>query len=105
MSGWYQHGDVTLKPVELPQETTDENTNVVEEGEATGHKHVINGIGARILQMAIQNGTARRFLSLPNGGTITHPEHAPIDLPAGQYEIGKVVEMDHIRGNVRNIAD
>ena len=45
------------------------------------------------------------YLDAPEGGTITHQEHLPIEIPAGQYKIGRVLEYDHFLEEARQVRD
>jgi len=99
---WFQHGDVTIKPIaKIPEDIERQKNMVLAEGEVTGHKHVVKGLGA----LVFVTEAGKRFLSLPNGGTVTHEEHNPIEVPAGTYEIGQVRKKDHIAETVRTVMD
>lgn len=55
----------------------------VAQGEATGHHHVL--VSPEIHYSKF--GEMVNGLSLPIGGRVEHEEHAPIELPPGQYEV------------------
>ncbi len=99
----YRHGDVILITVEtLPAGTTEEPRQGdlrLAEGEVTGHAHRIRERTAR----THRNGT-RRFLRLETETLLTHEEHGPIALPAGDYEIR--VQREYVpRELPRNVTD
>ncbi len=86
----YRQGDVLLvltdaEPAgpEVPRDRL--GRIVLAYGEATGHAHAIEH------RDAVLHGTdlEERFLEvLAQGGvTLTHEEHAPIDLPCGTYRV------------------
>ena len=87
----YRQGDVIIIPVEaFPTNTTevlrDGGRIILAAGEVTGHHHAIASEGAALL--AAPN-TDDRFLRImdASGVTLTHEEHAPIVLPAGNYVV------------------
>jgi len=71
---------------------------ILAEGEVTGHAHRVP-IGENIEVhedfFAVKEGSA----------TVTHEEHGAIELPPGDYSVGIVRETDHLRDEVRNVAD
>lgn len=100
----YQQGDVLLRQVAtIPHGGTvvrHARGWVVAEGEGTGHAHVVIGDGVEVYE---KDGTL--YVSAPNGGTIRHEEHKPIDLAPGNYEIGIVREYDHFVEEARQVRD
>jgi hypothetical protein len=88
---WYQQGDVTIKPVGIPQDARRVNENVLADGEATGHAHRVVG-DAELLRLG-----DRLFLRVLGGDVrVIHEEHKEIPLLPGEYEIGRVREYDHV---------
>ena len=87
---------------------------IVAFGEVTGHKHQVN-----MKDMVKEAGVTlsmgynqRAGLDVPDGFqvheatvTMTHEEHAPIELPPGYYMVRIVREFDHIAGRSRYVAD
>lgn len=96
-----QQGDVLINDVNgLPEGLTVSKTNVLAEGEATGHAHRVAGSGATVL-----DGPGVRYLSAPNGAEVTHEEHGPQTLPPGNYKIEIVQEYDHFEEEARDVLD
>jgi len=96
----FRQGDVLIESVtEIPdvakrQEKSRQVT--LAHGEMTGHRHVLDTeepadwwsleeSANRRLRSA--PGAGDIFLSVPAGGTVNHPEHAPIPLPPGLYRV------------------
>ena len=87
---------------------------IVAFGEVTGHKHQVN-----MKDMAKEAGVTlsmgynqKAGIDVPEGFqvheapvTMTHEEHAPIELPPGYYMVRIVREFDHIAGRSRYVAD
>jgi hypothetical protein len=66
--------------------------NVIREGEKSGHKHEVKGDAQLAMfgdQMVIEVG--------PKGGEIVHPEHEPIKLEPGKYEVKEQREFDGVK--------
>jgi hypothetical protein len=77
-------------------------TNVIQEGEATGHAHRLVEGDFQILE---EPKTKERFLRLVTPGLLKHEEHHEIKLPPGNYRIGIVREYDHFSEEARRVAD
>lgn len=95
----YQQGDVLIKKVSGVKGKKLSH-RVLAEGESTGHKHVVT-IGDGDLYE--DNGVL--YLHCETECTVTHEEHGPVTIPAGDYEIGIVREYDHFAEEARNVAD
>ncbi len=126
----YRQGEllfVPVDPVELKALEYDENeqkypswkklgSNVIREGEATGHKHEVitqaPGVAA-ILAPANQFirgladmaaiGSEDRMLIAQKPVEIVHPEHRPLNLPEGSYLI--IIQREYDEVKARRIID
>lgn len=99
----FQQGDVVLKQIDQDLESmTQLKTTTLQEGEVTGHSHVIHGEGATIFE---NPSTKERFLRLVTDSILRHEEHSPINLPPGTYKIGIVREVDHLNNIIRRVVD
>jgi hypothetical protein len=88
---WYQQGDVIIKPVTvIPDGANPVGGRVLAEGEATGHKHQAE---AEDVLLFMHAGTL--YMRVPSGTRIVHEEHKELDVPPGDYLVGKVREYDH----------
>ena len=72
---------------------------VLADGEKTGHQHVIEA-DADIELYEDPLGTLWLRVLSPSA-RILHPEHAPITVPAGEYEVRRQVEYDPAEGYQR----
>lgn len=98
---WYQQGDVTIKPVaEVPAGAKPSGSNVLREGEATGHAH---RAVAGDVQLFIEGN--QLFMRAPSGTEVRHEEHNVVEVPPGIYEIGGVREYDHFAEEAREVLD
>lgn len=83
-----RQGDILFVPIPaLPGGVTQEATPyedrwIIARGEKTGHVHQIKSRAAEVMQ-----GGSGRFLVAKAPVTVSHEEHAPIEIPAGTYQI------------------
>jgi hypothetical protein len=101
----FQQGDVLINRIDsLPEGIKKVERKVrgfvLAEGETTGHAHVID----EDIEMYEKEGN---FYIRVRGGTatVTHEEHAPIEIPSGLYEIGIVQEVDPWTEQPRKVVD
>lgn len=100
----YQHGDVLIKKAsKIPEagkkvEKTGKGY-ILAEGEVTGHYHAVQDE----IQLIEKDGVL--YIKASDKFTITHEEHKPITIPAGDYEVGRVSEYDHFSEEARKVAD
>ena len=103
----FQQGDVVVRRIDaIPADsikTTPSATGfVLAEGEHTGHRHQI--AVADEVEMFEQNSVLYLRIN-GEGATITHEEHAPVTLPAGNYEVGNVLEYDPFAEEMKRVQD
>lgn len=95
----YRHGDLFLEKIDsIPPEAIEEKTDILLEGEATGHMHRVDK-NAKIFTI-----NDRKYLLVENSTFITHEEHKTIKLPKGIYEVTRQREYDPYEG-IRNVLD
>lgn len=98
-----QNGDVLLRLIEKAPEGVKSHVQqhhlVLAHGES-GHSHVIDKPGTEMFEVA-----GKSFVFLPDGATLTHEEHKPIDIPPGVWELGRVREFDYFQQMARPIQD
>jgi len=92
------------------------DTDVIREGEATGHRHqVLAGVAAAAMLLTpvaplpaglpdmAPVGADDRLLLAESAVQITHPEHRPLRLPKGRYLI--VVQREYDEARQRRVLD
>lgn len=100
---YWQQGDVLLIPTAIPQAAKKAETNVLAEGEATGHAHRLHGDGFTVFE---DPKTRRKHLRVVKGGVmLRHEEHKAFEVPPGDYEVRGVQEYDHFSEEARQVAD
>ena len=96
---YYQHGDVLIKRINaIPTGAIKKSTNILAEGEVTGHAHRVTGGD-------VYEKDGVLYLHLETETEVTHEEHHTQVIPAGDYQIGIVREYDHVREEEHNVAD
>lgn len=99
---WFQQGDVTMQPARIPTGARKDAGRVLAQGEVTGHAHRLTEASDGLLVEV----AGQLYLSVGVGGaTITHEEHKPVELPQGEYRIGRVQEYDHFAEEARQVRD
>lgn len=97
-----QQGDVLFRRVRKTKLSRGNiGRHVLAEGEHTGHAHVIDADDQAEL---IREGE-RMLLRLTKPATVRHEEHNPVLLEPGVWEVGRVREVDHLNGLVRQVTD
>jgi len=84
-----RHGDLLLKTITtLPKNAKKINTDTLQEGEVTGHKHRLRGN----FEILIQNG--QKFVNAKSQLELVHEEHNTIQIPIGMYVLVQEREFD-----------
>lgn len=98
-----RQGDVKITRIaQLPADRLKARANgILAYGEVTGHAHRVEDLAkAGVLEV----GDRRLFLSVgPEGVRIVHDEHAPLDLPGGNYQVE--IQREYTPAEIRNVAD
>jgi hypothetical protein len=98
----YRQGDVLIRRIKsLPtQKAQTRLTGILAYGEVTGHAHRLEDL-ARAEVLEVGKGLFLRVGA--EGVRIVHEEHAPVSLPAGDYEIE--IQREYTPAEIRNVAD
>lgn len=98
---YYQQGDVTIKQVkEIPKYAEKKNHLVLMDGGITGHKHQVVKGDAILFE---KDGVL--YLKAETDCMVGHEEHKAITIPAGNYQIERVVEYDPFEDTIRSVKD
>lgn len=98
----YRQGDVLIRRIKsLPaQKAQPRLTGILAYGEVTGHAHRVEDLThAEVLEVG--KGLFLRVGA--EGVRVIHEEHAPVTLPAGNYEIE--IQKEYTPAEIRNVAD
>jgi hypothetical protein len=98
----YRQGDVLIRRISsLPTQKAALRANgVLAYGEVTGHAHKVEQLTrAEVLEI----GAGLYMRVSEEGVRIVHEEHAPITLPAGNYEIE--IQREYTPAGIQNVAD
>ncbi len=99
----YRQGDVLIQRVRsIPKaakpKARDNGRIVLAYGEVTGHAHAIADLNALLL-----DNDGDLYLEADGSVTLSHEEHATIDVPAGKYRV--VRQSEYSPEMVRSVAD
>ena len=93
----YRQGDVLfIKIANIPNKAKKADTNVIVEGEATGHAHRLMGGDLFRTELSLNRGFDL-FISAGSNTRIVHEEHDAIGLPKGEYRVVRQREYDNNR--------
>lgn len=98
---YLQQGDTLYFPAIIPSEAMPIKTNVVQEGEFTGHAHRLHDGEFQLFNT--NDGT--KYLRVAKETEIRHEEHNPFKIPPGDYKIGIVREYNHWENETRQVID
>ncbi|MDE1904918.1 MAG: hypothetical protein KGH75_00525 [Rhodospirillales bacterium] len=93
----YRQGDVLFIRVDvIPADATPAATNIIVEGEATGHAH-------RLQDGMILMTAAVMYLACETMAHVVHEEHHAIDLPPGPYRVQR--QREYSPEAIRMVVD
>lgn len=99
MEPYYRHGDLLLTRVDsIPTKAQKTVTNILQEGEVTGHKHRLRG------QSQIYELEDQKYVQVEEPTELMHEDHDTIVLERGTYVLEHERELD-IVGEVRRVQD
>ncbi len=102
---YQQQGDVLIFAInesELPTDLEDLKTNVIQEGEHTGHAHRMYDGKAEVFQ---SKETKVKYLKVLTPVNLRHEEHKAFVVDPGIYRIGIVREVDPFEDEIRAVKD
>lgn len=84
-----------------------EHSVILADGKATGHLHAVRNAGATLWQkigsLNADGLAPDRILRLPSDAALTHEEHAPIALAAGDWIVRR--QREYSPEALRNVED
>lgn len=101
-----QQGDVCIESAVIPKNAVRKNTNVLAEGEVTGHAHRVSVPEDSNATFEVFEEKGDLYLSVKDGTVeLTHEEHAVQTIPAGDFKIGIVQEYDYDTEESKRVVD
>ena len=96
----FRHGDLLIQEIWLiPSDAVQKSTNILAEGEITGHHHTLNGSHQIFETDETMYFEAKQELS------IEHPEHNTIQIPKGIYKVAHEQSWNPFLIREENVAD
>lgn len=97
----YRHGDVLLvstnENIEDGWKQVAKGRAILAEGEVTGHAHVVSG------DVQLLERDSKRLLFVEAPASLTHEEHATINVAPGMYFV--MIQREYTPQEIRNVAD
>lgn len=78
------------------------NSNIIAEGETTGHFHKLNGNNFELYKSAEEECLLLKILDKTE---LKHDEHHAITLLPGNYKESSVIEYDHFKEEAKRVID
>lgn len=103
MSTILRQGDVLLVKINKIPDANENMTKgdiILAHGEVTGHAH---RIVAPTTKARLWDASAERFLQVMETVSLTHEEHATIEIPPGSYRVA--IQTEYSPEELRNVAD
>ena len=96
----FRHGDLLIREIwTIPENTVPKSTNIIAEGEKTGHNHTLNGSHQIFETDETMYFEAKQELS------IEHPEHNTINIPKGVYKVAHEQSWNPFLIREEDVAD
>jgi hypothetical protein len=103
----YRQGDVLIERIESIPSSAEKQKSarriILAHGEVTGHHHALEVADPADWWKAGKGIGEETFLCLTDGGIITHQEHAPIELPVGNYRVTR--QKEYTPQEIKNVCD
>ena len=96
----FRHGDLLIREIwSIPSDAVQKSTNIIAEGEKTGHNHQLVGSHQIFETGEVTYFEAKQELS------IEHPEHNTIQIPKGNYKILHEREYNPLKNIEKEVID
>jgi len=99
----YRHGDLLIRQVDSLPKVKSLKTNILAEGEFTGHKHALLTMEREPIDILSDGNMA--YISIKDKAMITHQEHRTIEIEPGDYVIVHEREFDPFSEKIRQVRD
>ncbi len=97
-----RQGDLLIRKVNnFPKSGRYLRENVIQEGEATGHTHRLQGASVQVYEL--EDG--RRAFELKEPTKLVHEEHKEIELPKGKFVVLIEKEYNPFAEAIRQVMD
>lgn len=101
---YIRHGDLWFERIDkIPETAMPLPTNVVAEGEMTGHKHEFKGGSVQLYKDAEKSDVT--YVEVKADSTLTHQEHRPVNFEEGVYIVKLEQEFDPFAEEIRKTMD
>ena len=97
----FRHGDLLIIEVSsIPNTAVPLSTNIIAEGEKTGHNHELNGP-----HQIYETLDKHTYFDAKQDLVVKHPEHNTIQIPKGNYKILHEREYNPLKNIEKEVVD
>lgn len=103
-----RQGDVFVEALdgEIPANAkpvkADAGRTILAYGEVTGHAHALPGSQAKLFRV-VDESSMTSYLTVSKTVALQHEEHAPIEIPPGNYRVN--IQREYHPEAIRQVAD
>ena len=96
----FRHGDLLIREIwTIPENAVQKSTNIIAEGEKTGHNHTLSG------SHQIFETDEAKYIEAKQELSLEHPEHATISIPKGVYKVAHEQSWNPFLIREEDVAD
>ena len=100
----YRNGDLLIRQIDkLPKGLKKLDTNILAEGQFTGHNHKI--VAEPIDLTIYTDNEGKKYFNLNKDSDLTHQEHKTIKIKKGLYELVIEQEFDPFQEVINQVKD
>ena len=102
----FRHGDLLIREIfTIPNNAKPISTNILAEGEKTGHNHVLNGSHQIYETVEPVHEQKQKHFEAKQELKIEHPEHNTIIIPKGIYTVVHERHLNIFLDMVEEVVD
>ena len=99
--GLFRHGDLLIREIHsIPHTAKPIHTNIIAEGEKTGHNHTLHGS-----HQIYETTDNHKYFEAKQELKIEHPEHNTIIIPKGIYTVAHERHLNVFLDRVEEVVD
>ena len=98
---FFRHGDLLIRKVpSIPKTAIPTSTNIIAEGEKTGHNHELKGA-----QQVFETLDKQLYFEAKQDVILKHPDHNTLEIPKGHYIVEHQRRYDPFEDTQEEVVD
>ena len=98
---FFRHGDLLIRKVpSIPKTAIPTSTNIIAEGEVSGHNHELKGA-----QQVFETLDKQLYFEAKQGVILKHPDHLTLEIPKGRYIVEHQRRYDPFEDTQEEVVD